>query len=122
MEKNRSELILDTRLMRVRKERHPRLNKHDGTGSHAVGIQTVFFLIKKSLIILITFYQLIISSVMRPCCRFYPTCSQYTLEAIQIHSLHKALFLSIRRILRCHPWHPGGIDLVPPKIEKNHDI
>ncbi len=77
----------------------------------------LIIVIKKIFIVIITFYQLIISSVMRPCCRFYPTCSQYTLEAIQTHSLHKAFFLSLRRILCCHPWHPGGIDLVPSKKE-----
>ena len=48
-------------------------------------------------------------------CRFYPTCSNYAIEAINTHGVFKGLFLSIKRILRCNPFTKGGIDLVPPK-------
>ena len=53
-------------------------------------------------------------------CRFYPTCSHYTQEAIQKHGLAKGVRLGAGRILRCHPWHPGGIDLVPDSDTPNN--
>lgn len=59
------------------------------------------------------FYQLIISPVLGPRCRFYPSCSHYTLEALSLHGLFKGGFLSIKRIISCHPGNPGGIDPVP---------
>lgn len=49
---------------------------------------------------------------MQPCCRFYPSCSQYALDAIVIHGVLKGLFLTIRRLLRCHPFAKGGYDPV----------
>ena len=48
-------------------------------------------------------------------CRFYPTCSEYTKQAVQEHGVVKGVWLGIRRIARCHPWSQGGIDLVPHK-------
>ena len=53
------------------------------------------------------------------CCRFYPTCSKYALEAIEIHGAAKGTYLAIRRLLKCHPFHEGGYDPVPPKKEKD---
>jgi putative membrane protein insertion efficiency factor len=58
-------------------------------------------------------YQLVLSPVIGPACRFYPTCSAYALEAIARHGLFKGAFLAVRRFLRCHPFHPGGVDPVP---------
>ncbi|MGB6011775.1 MAG: membrane protein insertion efficiency factor YidD [Desulfobacterales bacterium] len=58
-------------------------------------------------------YQLILSSVLSPACRFYPTCSEYAYESIRRYGFLKGIFLALKRILRCHPFHPGGIDLVP---------
>jgi putative membrane protein insertion efficiency factor len=64
---------------------------------------------------LITVYQLTLSLLIGRQCRFYPSCSQYTQEAIEKHGLVRGLRLGGRRILKCHPWHEGGVDLVPDK-------
>lgn len=61
----------------------------------------------------IRFYQLAISPALPPSCRFYPTCSEYMLQAIAKHGALKGLWLGVRRIARCHPFHPGGYDPVP---------
>ncbi len=68
---------------------------------------------KRILIGLIRAYQLFISPAMGGSCRFYPTCSHYAKEAIEKHGALKGSWLGLRRISRCHPWHEGGIDLVP---------
>ncbi|SDN96122.1 membrane protein insertion efficiency factor YidD [Alkalicoccus daliensis] len=64
---------------------------------------------------LIRFYQKFISRFTPPACRFYPTCSHYGIEALQVHGAWKGTYLTIRRLLKCHPFHPGGIDPVPKK-------
>jgi putative membrane protein insertion efficiency factor len=63
----------------------------------------------------IYFYRKWISPLKPPTCRFYPTCSAYALEAIEVHGPLKGACLSLKRIVRCHPFHPGGLDPVPPK-------
>lgn len=73
---------------------------------------------KKVALILIKFYQKGISPMLGGHCRFTPTCSQYTYEAIQIHGLIKGIILGMRRILKCHPFHPIGYDPVPEKKVK----
>ncbi|MBZ9578255.1 membrane protein insertion efficiency factor YidD [Patescibacteria group bacterium] len=60
---------------------------------------------------LIKFYQKFISQAFGRTCRFYPSCSQYSYLAIKKYGLFMGLFLGMKRILRCHPWHQGGIDL-----------
>ncbi|GIN88194.1 putative membrane protein insertion efficiency factor [Heyndrickxia sporothermodurans] len=65
---------------------------------------------------LIRFYQLIISPLKPPTCRFYPTCSQYGLEAVKRFGAFRGGWLTIKRILKCHPLHPGGFDPVPEKV------
>ncbi len=62
---------------------------------------------------LIRGYQLIISPFLGQSCRFYPTCSEYTLQAVELHGVLRGLWLGIRRISKCHPLHPGGVDPVP---------
>ncbi|MBI3127742.1 MAG: membrane protein insertion efficiency factor YidD [Candidatus Tectomicrobia bacterium] len=64
-------------------------------------------------IILIRGYQLLISPLLPGHCRFEPTCSRYAMEAFRRHPPHRALWLALRRIGRCHPFHPGGVDPVP---------
>jgi putative membrane protein insertion efficiency factor len=59
-------------------------------------------------------YQLFLSPLLGNHCRFYPTCSQYALEAIEQHGVLRGTWMGCRRLLRCHPWHPGGVDPVPP--------
>ncbi|MDR1096183.1 MAG: membrane protein insertion efficiency factor YidD [Spirochaetaceae bacterium] len=62
---------------------------------------------------LIRFYRTAISPYTRPSCRFYPTCSEYALEAVEKYGVLKGGWLAVRRILRCHPFHAGGFDPVP---------
>ncbi len=59
-------------------------------------------------------YQLTLSSVLGGQCRFYPSCSAYAMEALAVHGALRGSALAARRILRCHPWNPGGVDPVPP--------
>lgn len=69
---------------------------------------------KVILLKIIKFYQICISPYKRYCsCRFYPTCSQYTYEAIEKYGIFKGGYLGLRRILKCHPFHKGGYDPVP---------
>jgi len=63
---------------------------------------------------LIRIYQLCLSPVLGPNCRFVPTCSDYALAAIAVHGAVQGSLLATTRILRCNPWHPGGYDPVPP--------
>ena len=67
---------------------------------------------KKVFLIMIKIYRKYISPLKRPCCLYYPTCSQYAIDAIQKYGAFKGGFMSIKRILRCHPFHEGGYDPV----------
>ncbi|MCA9740878.1 MAG: membrane protein insertion efficiency factor YidD [Deferribacteres bacterium] len=67
---------------------------------------------KKVFIFLITSYQRVISPLFPPSCRFYPSCSAYAKEAIEKYGALKGSYLAIKRILKCHPFHPGGYDPV----------
>lgn len=71
------------------------------------------------ILLLIRFYQKYISIFLGKNCRFYPTCSAYTYEAIERFGVIKGVYLGIKRILKCHPFHPGGYDPVPEKKKKN---
>jgi uncharacterized protein len=72
----------------------------------------------------VQFYRKFISPLKGPTCRFYPTCSAYALEALEEHGAFKGSLLTIIRIGKCHPFHRGGIDKVPPnkkKHKRQHD-
>ncbi len=72
-------------------------------------------MLKTIFIALIRFYQLVISPIKPPTCRFYPTCSHYGLESVKRFGGLKGGFLALKRIFKCHPFHPGGFDPVPEK-------
>lgn len=69
-------------------------------------------MMQKFLLGLIFFYQRFVSPLTAPACRFYPSCSEYALEAVKRYGPWRGLWLSLRRILKCHPFHPGGYDPV----------
>jgi putative membrane protein insertion efficiency factor len=68
---------------------------------------------RRLLIAAIRGYQRVLSPLLPPVCRFYPSCSAYALEAIERHGTWRGVALALRRISRCHPFHPGGYDPVP---------
>jgi putative membrane protein insertion efficiency factor len=70
---------------------------------------------KKIIQRLIRLYQRALSPLLGPRCRYYPSCSQYALEALEQHGALRGLWLALKRIGRCHPLHPGGFDPVPPR-------
>lgn len=65
----------------------------------------------------IRFYQRFVSPALPPSCRYYPTCSSYAVEALLAHGALRGSWLAVRRLGRCHPWHEGGYDPVPPRRE-----
>jgi uncharacterized protein len=70
---------------------------------------------KRVLLAFIGAYRLFLSPFLGTNCRFYPTCSAYASEAIETHGAARGTWLAMRRILKCHPWHPGGVDPVPTR-------
>ena len=75
---------------------------------------------RKVLTKLIVGYQYLISPFFGPSCRFTPTCSDYAIKAINQHGILKGLWLALRRLGRCHPWHEGGHDPVPDSDNNRH--
>jgi len=67
------------------------------------------------LLLLVTAYRRLVSPLLPPRCRFAPTCSAYAAEALVVHGALRGSWLAVRRVARCHPFHPGGLDPVPPR-------
>ena len=76
-------------------------------------LRLVELLLLQALLLPVRVYRRLLSPVMPPVCRFHPSCSKYALEALNIHGPFKGSWLAARRLLRCHPFHPGGLDPVP---------
>ena len=70
---------------------------------------------KPVLLLLLRGYQLGISPFLGQNCRFYPSCSEYAVQAVGLHGAARGSLLAARRMCKCHPWHPGGLDPVPAK-------
>jgi hypothetical protein len=68
---------------------------------------------RRSLMAAVRAYQLVLSPMLPPSCRFTPSCSAYALEALSRHGAMRGTWLAARRLARCHPWNPGGYDPVP---------
>lgn len=76
--------------------------------------------VARVLLVPVNFYRRWISPVLPPSCRFEPSCSAYAVEALTTHGALRGSWLTVRRLLRCGPWHPGGYDPVPPR-HTDHD-
>lgn len=81
--------------------------------------------VARAMVAPIRLYQRLVSPLLGPRCRFYPSCSEYTARAILRYGPIRGLYLGLRRLVRCHPWNPGGVDEVPeafswrrPHVEK----
>ena len=74
--------------------------------------------VKSLLLTLIKCYRTMLSGLLGPRCRFYPTCSQYAIDVIETHGVIRGVGLTVRRICKCHPFHPGGFDPAPGKPEE----
>ncbi|MEJ5945807.1 membrane protein insertion efficiency factor YidD [Pseudokineococcus basanitobsidens] len=70
---------------------------------------------RRVLVLLVRAWQLVVSPWYPPVCRFYPSCSTYAVRALEEHGAVRGTGLAARRLLRCHPWNPGGVDHVPPR-------
>jgi putative membrane protein insertion efficiency factor len=69
--------------------------------------------VQRALLASVRFYQRAISPTRPPRCRFVPSCSAYAVEALEVHGAVRGTWLAVRRLAKCAPWHPGGVDLVP---------
>jgi putative membrane protein insertion efficiency factor len=70
-------------------------------------------IVGRTIVLAIVAYQRALSPLLGPNCRYYPSCSQYAKEAVLKHGVLRGVNLAVRRIVRCNPWNPGGVDFVP---------
>ena len=80
-------------------------------------MEQIINFIRKMICLPINIYQYLLSPLITPCCRFYPSCSQYALQAIMHYGVGKGLLLAFCRLFRCHPWSDGGYDPILPDEE-----
>jgi hypothetical protein len=78
--------------------------------------------VRQFLVLLLAGYKRLISPLLPSACRFYPTCSQYMREAIEVHGAGRGIWMGLKRLGRCHPFHQGGVDLVPRATRNAQDI
>lgn len=71
------------------------------------------------LIGLLRLYRYLLSPLLGNNCRFYPSCSEYAEDAVRMHGATQGGWLAVKRVCRCHPWHAGGVDPVPEKLNKD---
>lgn len=83
---------------------------------------TVGSVLAVPLIWLVRGYQLLVSPLLGPSCRYYPSCSAYAIEALRVHGPIRGTWFAVRRLSRCHPWSPGGVDHVPPARTHDHQV
>ena len=72
--------------------------------------------VRRAVLAAIGFYSRAISPALPPRCRFHPTCSAYAAEAVELHGAGRGTWLALRRLVKCAPWHPGGVDPVPGSV------
>jgi len=77
-------------------------------------------MIARALIFLIRIYQLTLSKLLGPVCRFHPSCSRYAAECLHLHGAARGSWLAVRRLSRCHPFNPGGYDPPPLPVAKSN--
>lgn len=91
--------------------------------NHRDRVSRDVLMVKIILIGLIRFYQMSLSHILGGCCRFYPTCSEYCLQAIREHGSLRGSALGLVRLCKCRPFHPGGFDPVPsPDASRRHGV
>jgi putative membrane protein insertion efficiency factor len=94
--------------------RAPRSGAHPPAPKHRPKSLSPF---ARILLAAIRTYQVFFSALMPSACKFYPSCSQYAADAVQLHGARRGSWLAVRRLARCHPFTPGGVDLVPDATE-----
>ncbi|WAM11578.1 membrane protein insertion efficiency factor YidD [Rhodococcus sp. JS3073] len=96
-----------------------RANTAEATSSASSAWKSVRALPARTLIFFIELYRTYVSPLRMPTCRFMPTCSEYAVESLRTHGVIKGLFLTVVRLAKCAPWHPGGWDPVPARHDRH---